>query len=191
MFPPILGDLPFPRGKTASGGLITPTVNYRKEVCGKFYWSPDTVHSTDVPVVLLTVRNRTGGDITVARKFAELDITHAYGVANAVDTFPCDTAGGVCAALDDAYVVGGTIPENDLFYVVVYGFVSVLTDSAVNSLAAGGGVVSTNAGLIANKATGAAGEFIVGRLDYAASYSAATATRIFACLPSLAPPPAA
>lgn len=191
MFLPVTGDLPFPRGKTAAQGLVTPDGTYAAEHEGKFFWHNDTVHSTSVPVVLLCVRNTSGSAITVARKFAEFDTTTAKSVGSAIDTFPCGTAGGVCAPLDDAMTVGDSIPDDDLFYVVVSGFVAVLTDSSVANLAAGSSVTSTSAGLVADKANAAAGEFVVGRLDYASSYSADTATRILASLASLTKPPAA
>lgn len=192
MFAPIIGHLPFQRGKTASGGLLTPTATYRDELEGRFYWAEDTLHGTKQPVVLLCLRNTTGAAITVARKFVKLDITTAKSVASAGDTFPNTTAGGVALPLDDAYVVGSSIADDDIFTVVAWGYCSVLTGASVTNLAAGNAIASDNAGLIANVSGGAAaGEFVIGRLDYQASYSAATATRMFICPANLAPPPAA
>jgi len=192
MFAPIIGDLPFPRGKTASQGNITPDATYAQELEGKFFWSEDTQHATNIPLVVLCVRNRTGGAITVARKFCEMDITTAKSSPSAVDTFPCNTAGAVALPLDDVYVVGSTIASLDLFFVVAYGFCSVLTTASVTNLTAGESIATDNAGLIPNTAGGAAaGEFVIGRCDYAASYVASTATRMFVCPANLALPPAA
>lgn len=190
MFIPILGELPFPRGKTAADGLMTPTATWRSEIEGKAYWAQDTQHSTSTPVALLVVRNATGSAITVARKFAEFSVAAAKACVGKISTFPCDTAGGVALPLDDAMTVGASIPANDLFYVVLFGFCSVLTGSAVNNLSAGVAVTTDNAGLIANKSAPAAGEYVIGRLDYASSYSASTATRILVSPPALAPPSA-
>ena len=128
----------------------------------------------------------------MARKFGQFDNTTAKSSASAIDTFPNVTAGGACAPIDDAYAVGASIPDDDLFYVVIYGYCSVLTSASVTNLTAGEAIASDNAGLIANTNGGAAaGEFVVGVCDYAASYSAATATRMFVCLSSFAMPPAA
>jgi len=192
MFLPIIGDLPFPRGKTGAQGLITPTSTYQGNLEGKAFFSEDTVHSTGVPVVVLCVRNTSGSAITVARKFAQFDNTTAKSCASAIDVFPNVTAGGLCAPLDDAYVVGGSIPDDDLFYVVIRGFCSVLTSASVTNLTAGEPVSSDNGGFIANVNGGsAAGEFVVGTVDYASSYSASTATRMFVDIAALALPPAA
>jgi len=192
MFLPILGDLPFPRGKTASQGLLTPTGTYLGNLEGKAFFSEDTEHGTGTPIVVLCVRNTTGGDITVARTFAELDNTTVLSVSGAVDVHPNVTAGAVCLPLDDAYIVGATIADDDLFYVGLYGYFSVLTGASVTNLAAGISISSDNAGKIANVSGGsAAGEFVVGRLPYQATYVATTATAIFVCPGSLAMPPAA
>lgn len=174
--------LPFDRGQTWSdGGLVTMTaaLGAAQKCLGKIYEAPDTVHDTGKPVKLLVLQNETGGDITVARKFGEFRATTAKDFGRIMGTFPCDTAGAVVVPLDDAYTVGFTIPEHDLFYAVLEGPCSVLTGASINSLAANIGVCSDNAGLIANKAAPAAGEFPVGALDYLATYVASTATRVY------------
>lgn len=173
-------SLPFDRGKTWSDGLITMTaaLGAAQKCLGRFYQAPDTVHKTGVPVTLLVVQNETGGDITAANKFASFRATAAKDFGRVIGAFPNTTAGGLVVALDDAYTAGITIPEHDLFYVVVAGWVNVLTGAAVNNLAANVPVCSDNAGLIANKATPAAGETPVGHLDYLAAYVASTATAV-------------
>lgn len=193
MIPVLNSNLPFPRGKTAADGVITPTLAWAmgQSFLGFGYLTSDTVYGYASPVVLLPVVNTTSGAITVARKFAEFDISAAGRRPVAVGTFPCDTAGAVALPLDDAYPVGSSIPQYDIFYLVAYGRCKVLTGAAVNALTAGGTVATDNAGLIANVANAAAGSFVIGFLEYASSYSASTATMIFVdpanlCLPDAA-----
>ena len=183
--------LPFPRGYTMADGIITPGDTGRDHLEGKLYEVPDTEHGSGVNVILMAVKNDTGAAITVARKFGEFSAATALDHGRRIGQFPCNTAGAVVLPLDDAYTVGASIADDDIFYVVVYGYCDVLTGASVASLAAAGAVASDNAGLIADQATAAAGEFVVGTLDYAASYSANTATTIFVNPPSLNLPPAA
>jgi hypothetical protein len=169
---------------------MTAALGAAQKCLGKIYEAPDTVHDTGKPIKLLVVQNETGGDITVARKFGSFRATTAKDFGRIIGAFPNTTAGGVAVALDDKYTVGTTILEHDLFYVVLEGPCNVLTAAAVNSLAANIGVVSDNAGLIANKAAPAAGEFPVGALDYLATYVASTATRVYMANPLRAVPAA-
>lgn len=190
--PEIKRALPFPRGQAYNAdSLLTMSNTLMDHLEGKFYAVPDTVHNTGKMVTLMVVKNRTGAAITVARKFVELTAEAALGWGCKATTFPCDTAGAVAVPLDDDMTVGATIAADDLFYVVVEGPCYVLTGATVNSLAAGGSVASDNAGLIANQANAAAGEFCIGTLDYLASYTAATATIVNVSALPLVMPPAA
>jgi len=190
--PEVKRSLPFPRGNAYNAdSLLTMSNTLHDHLEGKFYTVPDTEHKTGKMVTLMVVKNRTGDAITVARKFVELTAEVALGWGCKVTTFPCDTAGAVAVPLDDAMTVGGTIAANDLFFVVVEGPCYVTTASAVDNLVAGGGVTTDNAGLIANKANPAAGEFCIGTLDYLASYTASTATIVNVSALPLVKPPAA
>ena len=142
-------------------------------------------------VVLIAVKNDTGAAITVARKFCKFSASTNEDFPGRIGTFPNNTAGGLCLPLDDAYTVGTSIPDDDIFWCVLRGPVKVLTGASVTNLAANLAVASDNAGLIANTSGGAAaGEYVVGTLLPAASYSASTATLIYADC-KLAVPPAA
>jgi len=185
MMPPIIGELPFNRGLTAAEGLITPTSTYRAELEGRAYYSEDSEHDSNQLIVLLCVRNLTGSAITVARKCGEFKTTAALAMVSQMLTFPCDTAGAVALPIDDAYAVGASIPANDLFYVVLQGWCDILTGAAVTNLSAGIPITVDNAGLIANKAQPAAGEFVLGKLEYASSYTGATATTVWVDPPAL------
>lgn len=190
--PEVKRALPFPRGETYNAdSLLTMSTTLHDHLEGKFYTVPDTVHNTGKMVTLMVCKNRTGSAITIARKFCELTAEAALGWGCKVTTFPCNTAGAVAVPLDDAMTNGGSIAANDLFYVVVEGPCYVLTGAAVTNLAAGAAVTTDNAGLIANKANAAAGEFCVGTLDYLASYSAATNTIVNVSALPLVMPPAA
>lgn len=184
--------LPFPRGSTANAdGLLTLGDTTLQEFEGKLFEVPDTQHGTSQPVVLMIVQNDTGSAITVARKMGEFSVATSLDHARRIGTFPCNTAGAVAVPLDDAYTVGATIADNDLFYVVVRGWCSIGTPAAVNNFAAGMSVSSDNGGFIGNAAASAASYFVVGTLDYAASYTANSTAKVFIdALPLKAPPAA-
>lgn len=158
---------------------------------GKVFEFPDTVHGTGRSVWCMCVQNDTGSAITVARKFASLANSTSMDFGGRVGAFPNATAGGVVVALDDAYTVGATIADNDLFWVLVYGPCSIATGASVTNLSAGISVSSDNAGLI-NNATGvAAGAYVAGTLDYAASYTANSTAKVLVDCRNLNKPPAA
>jgi hypothetical protein len=189
----IENDLYFPRGSTYSQGSDTMTLNSTRaqELEGTRCWAVDTVHGMGAPVELIVLRNRTGGDITVARKFLELKQDEAKSFGRQVDTFPADTAGAVALPLDDAYTIGAIIPENDLFYAIVKGPCDVLTGSNANVLTAGGAIGTAADGTITNAITGAAGNFVIGTLDFADAYINATVFRVLVDAGPLAQVPAA
>lgn len=189
--------LPFPRGNTfndapPSGGLVTLGDTGLSEYEGKIYEVPDTVHGTGRPVLLMIVKNDTGAAITVARKFCKFSAATALDWGRRIGTFPNNTAGGVCVPLDDAYTVGKSIADDDLFYVLLYGPCSIVTPSAVTNFAAHMAVRSTNAGILSNDSGGCpAGSYPVGTLDYAASYTANSTAKVLIDCRRLTAPPAA
>ncbi len=157
--------LPFPRGKTYGDGVVTLDVtNYdtAKHLEGTVHEVEDTVHGTGVKVFLRIVKNRSGSAITAARKFyrwytGSLAMgRRILGVAN-VD-------GQLCKPLDDKYVVGVSIPNGDLFYVLEEGPCSVTTEAASVSLVGGDAVTTDQLGVIKGTAA-AAGEYVVGQID--------------------------
>lgn len=186
MLPPILGEIPFPRGATAADGLMTPTSTWRQEIEGKAYWVPDTQHDSSEVMLLLCVRNETGGSITVERKFGEFKLDAATVMAKQFGTFPCNNLGEVALPIDDAYTDGATIVEHDLFHVVLRGWCNVLSGSVTNFWA-GMGVCTNSTGLINDALQVPAGSFVIGRLDYAASYSANSECRVWVDPAGLAP----
>ncbi len=183
---------PFLRGKTYCDGVVIPGATLFDRQLGfmRVYKFRDTVHGTGAPVWLTPVKNSTGAAITVARKFFSYEIDTALDFGKYCGAFPNTTAGGKVLAIDDAYTVGQSIPDNDIFWAVVQGPVYVLAASSVTNLTAGGAVTSTATGVIANKTTAAAGEYVYGTLDYAASYTAFAETLVWANA-SLVMPPAA
>lgn len=160
--------LPFPRGRTLSqaGGDIGELSLDDDKFSGwegRIFEVDDSVHGTGETVRLRCVKNDTSGDITVARKFAEFG-ANAGDFGKRIGDFPGTNAGFVCKPLDDAYVVGFTIPEDDLFWVVESGPCSVLTNGDTLSLTAGDALAMDTDGLVSDDPA-AAGEFVVGQSD--------------------------
>jgi hypothetical protein len=141
---------PFARGDTYFG-TGTPTANDGDQICGRKYEFPDTVNGTNYKVVCMAVRNTSGSAITVARACGEFD-TGVNSIDREISQFPANTAGAYCWPLDDAYVVGTTIADDDIFYVVVEGPCVVKTSATGTSEAAdvtqGVGVVINGSGLV-------------------------------------------
>jgi hypothetical protein len=149
-----------------------------QEYEGKLYEVPDTVHGTGINPILVVLKNDTGSAITVARKFGEFSAATALDYGRRIGTFPCDTEGEPVCALDDAYTVGATIADNDLFYGLVYGWCTIATQ-AVSNFAAQMPVCSSALGVIRNLATPTAGYFVVGTLGYEATYSPNSTAKVF------------
>jgi hypothetical protein len=183
--------LPFPRGSTANAdGLLTPGDTGLQEFEGKVFEVPDTVHGTAINPLLIILQNDTGAAITVARKFGEFAGATALDFGRRVGTFPCDTEGAICVALDDAYTVGATIADNDLFYGLVYGWCSIATQGTGNFVSQMP-VCTSALGVIRNLANPVAGYFVVGTLGYAASYSPNSTAKVFVDCLGFKKPPAA
>ncbi len=181
--------LPFPRGQTASdAGIATTSDTWRQDLEGKIYETEDTVNGTGKPVKLRVVKNDTDGAITAARKFCRFS-ANEKDFGRRIGTFPNDVAGGVCKPLDDAYTVGFSIPDDDLFYVVEEGNCQVLTNDDTLALNAGDGVASDSEGLVSDDVA-AAGEFVVGQSDITTT-SGTAITLLIHVNAGLAKPPAA
>ena len=159
-----LRELPFPRGTTFSDqGLVTMDDSMRSDLEGKLVQVEDTVHDTGEQITLRIVKNDTGGDITVAKKCGEFSTTTDKDYGARIGTFPGNTAGAVGKPIDDAYTVGGTIPDLDLFYVVEEGLCDILTEASAANIGVGEPVAMDGAGCIEGVATGAAaGQFVIG-----------------------------
>lgn len=159
--------LPFPRGKTYGDGVLTMTASLASALEGRLFRVPDDVNGTGFDVVLRCVRNKTGGDITVARTFAQFAVAAAgeWGRKIAVYGSGC-TADLPSCAIDDAYPVGLVIVEHDLFWVVDEGPIEVKTGNTSVNLANGVPVSCDTDGDIA-AATTTAGNAIVGYIDLA------------------------
>ena len=160
-------QLPFERGRTAGNfGLpgVTLSDTSWNEILGNPYWVPDTVHGTGQCVVLIPVKNDTGDVITVARQFIKFS-------TGALDFFcKCagynDSAGGIVLALDDAYTVGVEIPDDDIFYAVLQGPVSVNTGAVGVNLAVHD-VITSDATACIQATAAAAGQFPAATIDQA------------------------
>ena len=182
--------LPFPRRNTAGGGRLTLNDTTFAELEGKVFEVPDTVHNTGVNTLLMAVKNDTGGAMTVARTFGSFSAAGStYDLGRRIGAFPCVTQGGICLPLDDAYTVGNTIPQYDIFYVVLRGWCTLATLGVAN-FAAHMNIASSALGVIRDQAQNLAGEFVVGTLAYAAAYAANSTAVVWVDPPSLALPPA-
>ncbi len=138
--------LPFPRGTTFSqcskaglNPLVTLADTTAKNLEGRKFQVPDTIHNTGEFIVLRVVKNHNGSALGTTRlihKFSTAskdDWGHRIaGVADANGTL-------MGKPMDDAYWYGtentanhdvfSTIPDNDLFYVVEEGPCHVLCET--------------------------------------------------------------
>ncbi len=112
-------QLPFPRGKTYSQGVYTPTAEDGAHLEGKRFTVPDE-RNPGGEKVLMVVRNG-GTNVTVANKV----VRFATLGTKAVDGAYTGTAGAIGKPIDDAYPAGTVIKAHDLFYVVDEGVVQV------------------------------------------------------------------
>jgi hypothetical protein len=115
--------LPFRRGSTWKDGqvtdLITPDINTAFNLAGTLV---KTVDSSNRPLTLRIVK--LSAAVTAARKCLAMDAATA-GYITRVSTGIATVAGVVAKPLDDAYVVGATLAQYDLVYVVDEGYVTV------------------------------------------------------------------
>lgn len=159
--------LPFPRGTTFQQGLsMSPGDQTFKDMEGKIFFHHDSVHKTGQMIKLRCVKNDTGAAITVKRGFMMFSTTDAYDFGNRVTSYA--TAGAVCKPLDDAYTVGFSIPDDDLFWLVEEGPCGVLTEASAISLSAGNVVASDASGLVNGTPCAQASEYAAGSIGPAA-----------------------
>jgi hypothetical protein len=146
-------------------GVLTLTDTYRSSLEGRVFTVPDTVHNTGLEIKLRVVKNDTGAAITAARNLCEFDGPDSLDFGRRVTSFgnAISGQGVVCKPLDDAYTVGQSIPDDDLFYVIEEGFGTVLTESGAVSLPAGTAVAANATGTL-DGARAAAGQYVIGTM---------------------------
>lgn len=121
---------PFERGSTLWEGDTTAiSTSEALGLEGKRFTVQDTVHGTGHQVVLQCVRNGTGSAITVVRGEG---YEYTAGEVNREVAGLAD-AGEFGHVIDDAYPVGYSIPDDDLFYVVAEGPVDVRSNAAYSA----------------------------------------------------------
>ncbi len=180
--------LPFSRGSTMAdkSALLSLGDDTYNDLEGRCYVVPDTENGTGEPVVLRCVKNDTGSAITVTHDFYRYS-TGAKDWGRRIGAV-CDSAGEVGKPMDDAYVVGATIPDDDLFYVVESGPCTVRPETSSVSLS-GGDPIATDLSGRANGAAAAAGEAVLATID--AACTTATTEVLFHIRGDVHKPPAA
>lgn len=160
-------QLPFPRGKTYSQGVYTPTATDGANLEGKRFTVPDE-RNPGGEKVLMVVRNG-NSDVTVAKKVVGFS---ALGT-KALNGAWLATSGGIGKPIDDAYPDGMTIKAYDLFYVVDEGvaLVGKTTDSGSGTISAGDKVYANASGLIDKTVSSG---YVVGAAYATAQQSGAT-----------------
>jgi len=160
--------LPFPRGGTASDwGQVTLDDTTYDHLEGKIFEVPDTVHGTGQLVKLRAVKNDSGSAITVARAFMGFSKTSAHDFGRRCNGTAA--AGAPCKPMDDAYTVGQSIPDDDIFFVVEEGPCYVKTEASAVALTGTGNVVASDAsGLVNGTPCAQATEYAAGTIDAAA-----------------------
>ncbi len=154
--------LPFPRGKTYADRVVTMGDLTAQNLEGTIHEVEDTVHGTGEKVFLRIVKNDSGSAITAARKLFYFAVgAKDLGRRIAGLTF---AAGQLCKPLDDAYPVGFSIPDNDLFYVIEKGLCTILLEPVAVALAQGDAVTCDTQGFLDGAVAGA-GEYVVGQID--------------------------
>ena len=180
--------LPFSRGSThaANSAKLSLGDKTYDHLEGRCYFAPDTENNTGERVVLRVVKNDTGSGITVTHDFYRYS-TGAKDWGRRIGAV-CDSAGEVGKPMDDAYEVGATIPDDDLFYVVESGPCTVRPESSSVNLSAGD-AIATDASGRANGAKAAAGEAVLATID--AACTTATTEVLFHIRSDVHMPPAA
>ncbi len=165
--------LPFPRGKTYGDGVVTLDVtNYdtAKHLEGTIHEVEDTVHGTGEKVFLRIVKNESGSAITAARKLFSFGLS-PKDLGRRIRRLAF-IKGMLCKPLDDKYVVGFSIPDGDLFYLVETGFCTIQLESTAVALSQGDAVTTDQSGLLDGAVAGA-GEYVVGQIDVDAAVASA------------------
>lgn len=166
----ISNKLPFQRGTTWSEGKTAPTAAFTLGIEGNLYEVADTVHSlAGQKTVLRAVRNGSTA-LTVARRCV------SFSTLGRVVTDLTPSAGDPTKPIDDAYVVGATIPAYDYFYLVEEGPCDIQESTSSSSLAVGTLVQVTVDG---KQGTAVAdGKYPIGRKEEADS-TGLLATRVY------------
>lgn len=160
--------LPFPRGSTfgdMGNKTMTAAIAAATGLAGRVFQCEDSKHGLGELIKLRIVQNETGEAITVARKLCEFRSTTLGDYGTIVDKFGNALSGqGVVAKpLDDVYVVGGSIPEHDLFYMMEEGLCTVLTASVVGTVSLPAGTpLAANAEGTIHGTRAAAGYYVIG-----------------------------
>ena len=154
-------DLPFPLGQTYSQGVGTPAATDGADLEGKEYWvesiapanAGETVkqYLTGRPKKVRIVRNESGG--TLAGKLlakmktdgsAKEFMSQVMGLAG--------TVGEHCYPIDEFLV--STVPNHDLFYIVIEGPAKVTTAGAGDTnIAVGNYVIPSTSGTVIDQDT--------------------------------------
>jgi len=159
------GNLPFPRGSTwgdfdRAGLTLSDTSASGLE--GKEFRVRDTQNSTGDWVTLRVVKNDTGSAITPANQLLRFSTSSIKDFGRRI-AGTTNSAGMVCVPIDDAYESSPTIPNYDLFYVVVKGPCAIAIDGANCNATVGQSVTCDNAGAIGDDVA-AAGQCVIGAL---------------------------
>lgn len=167
--------LPFPRGQTASDSGLVASLDDDSfsGLEGRIFEAVDSVHSTGQTILLRAVKNDSGAAITVARKFCMFALTSDYDFGRRVSGY-VDTAGLPCKPMDDAYTVGFSIPDDDIFWVVERGPCSVVAEASSVNLAAGAVVASDASGLVNGTPCDHDAEYAAGSINAASTTESAT-----------------
>jgi hypothetical protein len=170
--------LPFPRGETLAGSVVTPDADYGLNLVGKIYEVYDERIGNGQYIKLRVVKNHSGSAITAARKL------YRYGTGagdwGRMIAGLTNAAGQECSLLDDAYKTGTSIASHDLFYVVEEGWGHVLSSTnTAQSLSAHDELQAGNRGVIVHTAA-EDDDFVFARAD-AAITTTNTAAKVY-CL---------
>src|SRR5208337_1329881 len=121
---------PFPRGATFLNGAAINTTDYLStqlpgyNLEGKEWLTEDTVNSTGLYVRLRAVRNASGVALVQGANGSKLVQPKTGYQGRRVSGYTTQP-GMLGYPIDDAYKSGYSIPNNDLFYIVVEGPVQV------------------------------------------------------------------
>ena len=189
--------LPFQRGTTFSqagkdgtGAMVTLSDTIAKNLEGRLYQVPDTIHNTGHFITLRIVKNDSGATMAVARKFLTFTTASVSDWGRRVLAIAGDNQGERCKPMDDAYFYGTentsthavmtTIADDDLFYVVEEGpcLVETASDSELGAADQGIPVTTDGDGRVELAVAGDAVNGIMLASPVAAS-TAATANLIY------------
>ncbi len=186
--------LPFPRGTTfsqAAGNglnpLVTLTDTIAKNLEGRTFQVPDTIHNTGHFITLRVVKADVSGGtgIPVERHLQKFSSVAPEDWGRRIAGVATEDGTDVCKPLDDAYYYGTentathqvqtTIADQDLFYVIEEGPCHILADTT--KFAVGGAAAPSSSDGLASVA--AAGDFAFGTALEVNDTAASTATLFY------------